>query len=564
MKFSEYLYERPNAQEVEQKFKSLLIEFKVADSFVQQDQVMASINKLRSEVETLGQLVYIRHSVDTNDEFYKAEQDFFDDFGPIFQEYISNYYQALIESKFRAEAENKWGSQLFQLAELSLTTFKPEIIEDLQLENKFTTEYSQLIASAKISFEGEERTLPQLAPFEQSTDRNIRRAAAEARYTFMSENEEQFDRIYDDLVKVRTKIAKKLGYANFTELGYARMNRTDYNAEMVANFRKQVVEHIVPAATKLKERQTSRIEVDQIYYYDEGFSFKTGNATPKGDPDWILQNGVKMYQELSPEMNEFFTFMVKNELMDLVSKKGKQGGGYCTFLSEYGAPFIFSNFNGTSGDIDVLTHEAGHAFQVYESRNYSVPEYNWPTFEAAEIHSMSMEFFTWPWMELFFKEDTDKYRFNHLAESLLFIPYGVAVDEFQHFVYDNPDASPSDRKSAWRTIEKKYLPYRNYENNTYLENGGFWQKQAHIFQTPFYYIDYTLAQICAFQFWKRMNEDWKSAWGDYLKLCQAGGSKSFTGLVDLAGLISPFEDGCVASVIGDIENWLDEVEDSKL
>ena len=375
MKFSEYRYERPDVQVVEQQFKALISAFNDADSFDQQDQIMTSINKLRSEVSTQGTLVAIRHSVDTNDEYYKAEQDFFDEFGPVFQEYETDYYRELVNSKFRADLETKWGGQLFQLAELSLKTFKPEIIEDLQLENKLTTEYSQLIASAKIQFEGEERTLPQLAPFEQSTDRQMRRAAAEARYTFMAENEAQFDRIYDDLVKVRTKMAKKLGYANFTELGYARMNRTDYNADMVAKFRNQVAEYIVPAATKLRQRQSRRIDVEELAFYDEGFSFKTGNATPKGDPDWILENGVKMYRELSPEVNEFFTFMVDNELMDLVSKKGKQGGGYCTYLNEYGAPFIFSNFNGTSGDIDVLTHEAGHAFQVYESRHYSVPEY---------------------------------------------------------------------------------------------------------------------------------------------------------------------------------------------
>ncbi|WP_268624785.1 M3 family oligoendopeptidase [Paenibacillus alvei] len=564
MKFSDYTYVRPDAKLIEQQIKQLISSFEAAESFEQQDRIMSDINKLRSEFDTQAQLVSIRHSIDTNDEFYKAEQEYMDEVGPVIQEYITDYYRALVNSKYRAELEAKWGIQLFQLAEKLLKTFSPEIIEDLQLENKLSTEYSQLIASAKVQFEGEERTLAQLTPFELSTDRDMRKRASEAKFGFMSENEAKFDRIYDDLVKVRTKIAKKLGYENYVQLGYDRMCRTDYNAEMVANFRAQVLEHIVPAATKLKERQGNRIGVDQMYYYDESFDFKTGNATPKGDPDWIVQNGAKMYEELSPEMNEFFTFMRENELMDLVSKKGKQSGGYCTFLSEYGAPFIFSNFNGTSGDIDVLTHEAGHAFQVYESRHFEVPEYNWPTYEAAEIHSMSMEFFTWPWMELFFQEDTEKYKFAHLAGALLFIPYGVTVDEFQHFVYSNPEATPAERKAAWRDIEKKYLPHRDYEGNDYLEHGGFWQKQGHIYQSPFYYIDYTLAQLCAFQFWKRMNEDWKSAWADYLKLCRAGGSQSFTGLVQVAGLISPFEDGCIASVIGDIENWLNSVDDAAL
>ncbi|KJB86801.1 oligoendopeptidase F [Paenibacillus sp. E194] len=564
MKFSEYAYVRPDAKQIEQQMKRLISSFEAADSFEQQDDIMSDINKLRSEFDTQVQLVSIRHSIDTNDEFYKAEQEYMDEVGPVIQEYITDYYRALVNSKFRSELEQKWGIQLFQLAEKMLKTFSPEIIEDLQLENKLSTEHSQLIASAKIPFEGEERTLAQLTPFELSTDRDMRKRASEARFGFMAENEAKFDRIYDDLVKVRTKIAKKLGYENFVQLGYDRMCRTDYDANMVANFRAQVLEHIVPAAMKLIERQRNRIGVDKMYYYDESFKFKTGNAAPKCDPEWIVENGAKMYQELSPEMNEFFTFMCENELMDLISKKGKQSGGYCTFLSEFGAPFIFSNFNGTSHDIDVLTHEAGHAFQVYESRHFDVLEYNWPTYEAAEIHSMSMEFFTWPWMELFFQEDTEKYKFAHLAGGLQFIPHGVSGDEFQHFVYSNPEATPAERKAAWRDIEKKYLPHRDYEGNDYLERGGFWQKQGHIYQSPFYYIDYTLAQMCAFQFWKRMNEDFTAAWADYLKLCRAGGSQSFTGLMQVAGLISPFENGCIASVIGDIENWLNKVDDTAL
>ncbi|WP_405173144.1 M3 family oligoendopeptidase [Paenibacillus sp. FSL H8-0260] len=564
MKFNDYRYERPDVEKFKQDFNNLLKDLNDTEPLEVQKASVTAINKLRNEFDTLQTLVSVRHSINTTDEFYKTEQEFMDEIGPIVQEYITDYYKALVNSKYRAEFEQEWGTQLLQLAEVALRTFSPEVIEDLQLENKLSTEYAQLIASAKIPFEGEERTLTQLTPFELSTDRDMRKRASQARYDFMSEHESDFDRIYDELVKVRDRIAKKLGYSNFVELGYDRMMRTDYNADMVANFRKQVLEHIVPVSQQLKKRQTERLGLDALKFYDENFSFKTGNATPKGDPDWIVANGSKMYKELSPETDEFFTFMLDNNLVDLVSKKGKQGGGYCTYFSQYQAPFIFSNFNGTSGDIDVLTHEVGHAFQVYESRNINVPEYAFPTYEACEIHSMSMEFFAWPWMELFFEEDADKYRFNHLADSLQFIPYGVTVDEFQHFVYSNPEATPAERKQAWREIEKKYLPHRNYEGNAYLEQGGFWHKQGHIFASPFYYIDYTLAQLCAFQFWKRSNEDFKSAWSDYLELCQAGGSKSFIKLVELAGLTSPFEDGCISSVIGEIESWLNSINDKEL
>ncbi|WP_318504991.1 M3 family oligoendopeptidase [Bacillus sp. T3] len=564
MNFTEYTYTRPNLSEIKRTFQEELTQFQQAASVEDQITSIKKINKIRDDVSTMFNLCYIRHSIDTNDEFYKNEQDYIDEIDPEIEELVTSYYQALVQSPYRKELEQKWGKQVFALAETQLKTFDPKIITLLQQENKLSSEYTKLIASAKIHFDGEERTLPQLEPFAQSPNQSMRIRANEARFGFFADNEAKLDQIFDDLVKVRTEIAKALGYSNFVELGYDRMSRTDYNSEMVAKFRKQVEKYIVPLATKLKDRQRMRIGVEKLKYYDEPIIFHTGNATPKGSPEWIIENGQKMYNELSPETGEFFKFMTESHLMDLVAKTGKAGGGYCTFIENYKAPFIFSNFNGTSGDIDVLTHEAGHAFQVYLSRQFDIPEYYWPTYEACEIHSMSMEFFTWPWMDIFFKEDTEKYHFAHLSGALLFLPYGVAVDEFQEWVYENPNVSPKERNQAWRVIEKKYLPHKDYDGLSYLENGGFWQKQAHIYNSPFYYIDYTLAQICAFQFWKRSRHNWDDAWADYLKICKLGGSKSFTELVAEANLVSPFEDGCVQSVIDEIDEWLQSVDDNKL
>ena len=413
-------------------------------------------------------------------------------------------------------------------------------------------------------FEGEERNLSGLTPFVLSEDREMRKSASEAMFGFFVANESTIDRIYDDMVKVRTKMAKQLGFDNFVQLGYVRMLRTDYNAEMVSGFRNQVKDYIVPVANKLYERQRERLDLDKLSYYDEKFEFLSGNAKPKGEPEWIVNNGIKMYSELSPETKEFFDFMIENELLDLVTKKGKQAGGYCTYIPDYKSPFIFSNFNGTSGDVDVLTHEAGHAFQCYRSRWITIPECNFPTYESCEIHSMSMEFFTWPWMNLFFKEEEAKYKYTHLGDAIKFIPYGVTVDEFQHFVYENPEATPTERKAAWREIERKYLPHKDYSECDFLERGGWWFKQGHIFSSPFYYIDYTLAQICALQFWKKDQESHEEAWNDYLRLCEVGGTKSFRELVEYANLISPFEAGCVSSIIDVIDNYLENVEDRDL
>ncbi|MGG4441289.1 M3 family oligoendopeptidase [Brevibacillus fortis] len=564
MKFSQIQYERMDMEKVDGQFSQLLKAFQNAESLSEQDIIMAQLNKLRQEVESTRNVAQIRHTINTEDSFYKTEQDFWDEATPLYTGIVSRYYQAIVDSPFRAELEAKWGAQLFRIAESTLRTFSPEVITDLQEENRLSSQYVARKATAKIMFEGEERNLSEIIPFTVSKDRDVRKRANEAKYDFMQQHTDEFDRIYDQLVKVRTRIAKKLGFKSFVELGYARMNRTDYNAEMVASFRQQVLEHIVPVSSKLVERQRQRIGVDTLEYYDLSFDFATGNASPKGSPEWIVENGKQMYAELSPETDEFYNFMLDNDCLDLLSKKGKATGGYCEYLSQYRLPFIFANFNGTSDDIDVLTHEAGHAFQVYVSRDFEVPEYHFPTAEACEIHSMSMEFLTWPWMERFFKEDTDKYKFTHLSGGLQFIPYGVSVDEFQHVVYENPDMTPAERKRAWREIERKYLPHRNYAQNEYLEEGGFWQQQSHIFQSPFYYIDYTLAQICAFQFWKRAQSEPKQAWEDYLTLCQEGGSKSFLELVQVAKLYSPFEEDSIPSVISEIEQFLNSIDDKSL
>jgi M3 family oligoendopeptidase len=562
VKFAEIEYKKQSFEEYEATFKILLESFEKADTLDVQKDAMRKINELSNEFSTNSSLVYIRHSIDTRDEFYEKEQIHLDEIGPKIQNLGMQYHEALTKSKFRKELIDIYGVQLFDKASLSSKVINDTIIQELQEENRLVTEYDKLIASASILFEGEERNLSGFSPFMQSTDRNMRKKATDTRWGWYATNKEKLDEIFDKLVKVRHTIALKLGYNNFTEVGYARMGRTDYGANEVAGFRDSIHKNIVPLVVSLKERQRKRLGLDRLEYYDQSFMYNSGNPTPKGDPDWILENGKKMYNELSPETKEFFSFMTEHELMDLVNKKGKQSGGYCTFLPTYKAPFIFSNFNGTSHDIDVLTHEAGHAFQVYNSKDFEVSEYFWSTSESAEIHSMSMEFFTWQWMELFFKEDTNKYKFEHLAGSLNFLPYGTAVDEFQHEIYSNPEMTPDDRNKTWREIEKKYLPFRNYDGIEYLNNGGFWQQQAHIFASPFYYIDYVLAQVCAFQFWVRMQTDFKDAWKDYVILCKAGGSKPFLELVKLANLKSPFEESTIKNTIDIITDWLNKQDDS--
>ena len=564
MNFNDYKYERIDIDAVKKQFEELIESFSKADSAEKQCKIMDEVINLRNHIDTMITLVSIRHSINTADDFYDKENDYCDEISPLLYGFTTDFYKALVTSKFRKELEDKYGKFLFDQAECSLKTFNEEVIPQLQEENRLSSKYDKLIASAKIPFDGEERTLSQMAPYTQSKDRNVRKDAAKKVAEFFSAHKNDFDDIYDKLVKVRTEIAHKLGFKNYVELAYARLRRLDYNAQDVAGYRKQVLENIVPLHSELRERQAKRLGIDKLKFYDEPIKFNSGNADPHGDPEWILNHGKTMYRELSKETDEFFTFMTENNLLDLLSKKGKNSGGYCTYIPDYKSPFIFANFNGTAHDVDVLTHEAGHAFQVYESRGYEVPEYLWPSYEACEIHSMSMEFLTWPWMGLYFENDEDKYKFIHLSESLLFIPYGVTVDEFQHWVYENPEVTPEERRNKWLETEKKYLPTRDYGEIDELKEGIFWFRQGHIFGTPFYYIDYTLAQVCAFQFWIKSRENREKAWEEYLNLCRLGGSKPFFELMKAANLKNPFNEGTIASVIPKIREFLDSIDDMKM
>jgi len=517
------------------------------------------VDESSREYSSYQSIASLNFSRNINDEAAKSERDYYDSIGPDIQEVYNKLDQAVDASRFKADLTEKWGDTFLKKIEMDLKTFDPKIMNMLRKETDLRNEYTKLTAGAMIEFDGKSYNLAGLGPFHTHEDRDLRKRSYAARFQWFEENADEFDDLYDKLVKLRHKIATTLGYNNFVELGYLRMGRSDYGPDEVANFRKQIVDHVVPIVTQLLEQKKAILGLDHLYFYD-GINFKEGDPKPKGTPEELVSGAQDMYHELSPETGEFFDIMVNEELMDLVNREGKRPGGFCTSFPKYDRPYIFSNFNGTDHDITVLTHEAGHAFQSYSSRNQPLVSYLWPTMEAAEIHSMSMEFFTWPWMERFFKEETDRFKYKHIAGSLSFLPYGACVDHFQHWVYENPEATPKDRKNKWLELESIYLPNRDYDDIEFPKSGGIWQGQLHIYQMPFYYIDYTLAQICAFQFWIKSEENREKAWEDYYRLCQAGGSLPFTGLVELAGLKLPFDDGCLESVVEKVSNWLDGVD----
>lgn len=548
--FSTLEYVRPDFDEAEKVAKEMTERVKNAKSYADVKQAILDLDEFMKDFYTMLTIANIRNTLNTTDKFYEDEIAFIQQRAPEAEGSFVGFTKAVVECPFTDEINADLGKEYLVSAKRQLAQYDDALVPFMQEESRLETEYQKLMATAEIEFDGKKLNLYGIQKYFENPDREVRKAAFKKYSEFYEKNEEKMEEIFDKLIKVRTKMGQALGYKTFTPLGYLQQGRSDYGQEEVASFREQVRRELVPLCEKLYEAQAKRIGVDHIMAYDEKFIFPDGNAEPIGDEEYMVKEAQKMYHDLSPETGEFIDFMIDHELMDLENKPNKANTGYMTDLPKYLAPFVFSCFNHTIFDMQVLSHELGHAFAGYRAmRHQPVMSYFSESTDIAEIHSMSMEQFCYPYAERFFGDAADKYRFAHLQEALTFVPFGVAVDEFQHIVYENPDLTPKERTMEWHKLEEKYMPWRKYENDPFMERGGYWYHKIHIFLYPFYYINYTLTTMGAMEFKKRYAENKEEAFKDYLTLCDIGGSLSYLESLKAAHLHVPFEEGSVANAI---------------
>lgn len=557
IRFSEMPYRRPDAETLKAAREEAIRKVQEARSYAEVKEAYFALQEKELEAETLFCIAYVRNTIDTSDLFYEEEVRWLQEEMARMIPLTVRWMQALTASPFRKEMEEEFGSQLFRLMDAELLTNDEKIIPETIREGEIRQAYQKETALAETEFRGEKCNFYGLLRHMQSTDRQERKDAFGAWAALYETISGKLETQYAELVRLRTEMARKMGFRSYTEMAYLSRHRFDYRREDTERFREQILNTVTPAVAEIREAQRKRLGLDRLRFYDEELKYPEGNAVPIGTPEELVEKARRMYREMSPETGEFFDFMTEYGLFDLETRPGKRMGGYMTSFPSYKAPFIFSNFNGTDADVDVLTHEAGHAFQGYLAmRSIPVAELCGSTSEINEIHSMSMEHFAYPWMESFFGDKAEKYITSHLTGALTTIPYLVCVDEFQHRVYDEPDMGPADWRKTWQEIERKYMPWRDYDGNAFLEGGGFWMQKQHIFLYPFYYIEYALSQICAFQYYERMLENREQAWQDYLRLCRAGGTKGYFELLETGNLLNPFREGTVKKstekVIGEI------------
>ena len=566
MKFSDMPYKRPQIEVIREEIAKITRDLEAAKTYEEARDALIAMDNEDKKVSTQSHLAFIRHSIDTRIGFYDDEVKFWNGATPQLQEYIQAFDRALLASPFRARFEEEFGQVVFKNIEIEIRRFAPALIPLMQEENDLVQEYQKIIASAQIPFEGGVYTLSQLTPFKKDRDDERRLAAWKAEGNWYKEHQKDLDRIYDRMVQLRDRMGRELGHDGFTELGYDRMNRTCYRKAEVERFREAVRKYVVPVADRIYRKQAERTGTQYpLSFSDMALEFRSGNPRPVGSEEEIIESGQVFYDALSEETGAFFKMMRENELMDVSSREGKEGGGYCESIPDHGVPFIFANFNGTQGDVEVVTHEAGHAFAAYMNRDRVPSSTVWPSLEACEVHSMSMEFFAWPWAELFFGPDTSKYLYSHLASALTFIPYGTMVDHFQHVVYEKPQMTPAERHAVWKELLGVYMPWVRLDGEIpFYSEGEGWQRQHHIYTVPFYYIDYCLAQTVSLEFWAMIGKDVQAAWKKYMDYTTLGGSDVFTVLLEKAGLESPFDGNCLRDVCAAAAEWLEAFDESKL
>ena len=559
MKFNEMTYTRPDIDALLAQCRELAAKAAAAPDGDALVRLYYEQSEAFAEYNTAANLANIHYTCDTRDAYWKAEQDFFDANGPAVTNASVEISRAFLANPHVDALTEKFGTTCVAGMKNAVLSMDDRTVELQQQFNALVSRYQQIYGGALVELDGKQLTIPQLGPYKEDLDPAVRRAAYEAEAGYFDAHRAELDELYGQIVQNLNAQARVMGYHDYSELSYVRMNRIGYGPEEIRKFRDQVANDVVPQLQKVMALRAKRTGIAHPAFTDLPILFRDGNPKPIPGYKARMDAARTMYHELSPETAEFIDFMQDNELFDVESRPGKMSGGYMTSLPSYKAPFIFANWNDTSGDVDVLTHECGHAFEGYVAeRDPAIPaDLECPGMESAEIHSMAMEFLTAPWHHLLFGRDTDKYALLHAEDSFVFLAYGCEVDEFQHIMYQNPDLTPDERNAEWLKLEKKYRPWIDFDNLPFYGRGAGWQRQLHIYECPFYYIDYCLSTMAALQFFLLSLTDHKDAWARYLRLVRRAGTASYTELLETAGLKVPFEEGSIKGIAQQMTDWLE-------
>lgn len=524
------------------------------------EEFISKVDELCYKIGDIGATLYIKMTCDTSDT--KIRDDY-----TYFEENITAYYSPKDFNFKKIISESPAFDEWAKTHEETGLLFKSLLIKDKEMfreenvplytkESALGVEYRSIIGGTTINFNGEEKTFPEMEVFLEDSDRQVRESAWRASNNKILEHKDKLNDLFDKLYDLRVNIAKNAGFSNYRDYVHKDKGRFSYTVSDIYDFHDAVESEILPLIKSLNKKRCDSLKIESLRPWDTKVSLDGITLKPVESLDLLIPKTIKIMEKTDPEFGQNFSSMNDTNLLDLFGRKNKAPGGYSYPLYKYGASFIFMNAVGTQSDLNTITHEVGHACHEFAQKNHKYTSFLSLPMEAAELASMAMEMVTLPHWRECYQEDKiyNKVRLDHIENALKFFPWCMTVDSFQHKIYtDSPDAM--SREVAFLDIMTRYsdsigVDWSGLEN----EKAVRWMRQLHIFELPFYYIEYAIAQLGALAIYREYKKDAKKAVNNYKKFLAKGYQVPLTKLYKEAGIELKFTKEYIRDLVSFIKD----------
>jgi oligoendopeptidase F len=482
----------------------------------------------------------IRMTCDTNEKAFEEAFNFFCmEIQPKLQPYADQLNRKLIESPFTSELDEQQYFTYLRNVRKSIDLFREANIP-LQAElSVMQQQYGQIAGKMTIEVDGQEYTLQQASKFLEHHNRALREEVYRKINERRLQDKNQLDLLYSQLIARRHQVALNAGFDNYRDYKFAELGRFDYTKEDCFKFHEAVKLHVLPLVAKINNRKKEKLGLDTLRPWDtEAEPEGVQPLNPFKTSEELTEKTIRCFEELNPFFADCLRKMKEIGHLDLESRKGKAPGGYNCPLAESGAPFIFMNAAGQMHDVTTMVHEGGHAIHSFLAHPLPLSAFKEYPMEIAEVASMAMELFSMDYWQVFFenKDDLNRAKEHQLERTISIFPWIATIDKFQHWIYENPTHTAEERTSKWMEILEEFstgtIDYSGLD--VYREIG--WQRQLHLFEVPFYYIEYGIAQLGAIGMWQQFKQNKEQALNNYMKALSLGGTKTLPALYEAAGL----------------------------
>jgi oligoendopeptidase F len=500
-------------------------------------------SELRAALDEAGARRYIAMTCHTDDaEAEKDYLDFIENIQPQMKPRQFRLEELFVRHAVRGQLDHERYEVFQRDTKLKVDLFRPENVPLETEEAKLEQQYQKLAGSLTVQFRGEEKTLPQMGRYLEEPDRPLRQEAWELVAKRRLQEANKFQDLFDGLVKLRGQIAANAGFKSYVEYAFRARGRFDYTAEDCHRFHAAIESEIMPVVRELQARRRQQLGVDTLRPWDVSVDpLNRPPLRPFEQVDRMVNGTQRIFDRLDQRMSAGFREMEERKLLDLANRKGKAPGGYQYTLEEARLPFIFMNAVGLQRDLETILHEAGHAFHALATQKEDLHAYRSAPIEFCELASMSMELLGNEFLEEFYSSnDANRARRTHLENIIGLFPWIATVDAFQHWIYSHPGHTRAERNAAWVELVKRFggdLDWTGSEE----ARANLWHRQPHIFTSPFYYVEYGIAQLGALQVWWNSRKDKPKAIGDYHRALGLGGSRPLPELFEAAGCRFAFD-----------------------